>query len=159
MADSRVTALAENTSVLGTDLLYLVDDPGGTPAGQKATVASVLKAANRYFTFTVAGTLSADPGVLRLYNITGSTLTINEVHIAVNSDPSGATIIVDIHENGTTIFTTQGDRPAIAIAAFTATSSSIDEPAWDNDNYLTMDVDQIGSGDAGSDLTVTVVAS
>ena len=31
MADSRVTALDANTTVLGTDLLYLVDDPGVTP--------------------------------------------------------------------------------------------------------------------------------
>lgn len=159
MADSRITAYDENTSPIGTDLIEIVDDPGSTPKCEKVTVANLLKVANRYFTFTFAGTLATDTGAMRLYNLTGSTLTINEVHIAVSADPSGATIIVDINENGTTIFTTQGDRPAIAIAAYTATSSSIDEPAWNNDNYLTMDIDQVGSGDTGSDLTVTVVAS
>lgn len=41
MADTKVTALDENTTVLGTDILYLVDDPGGSPASQKATVTSV----------------------------------------------------------------------------------------------------------------------
>ena len=41
MADQKVTALAENTTVLTTDILYLVDDPGGTPASEKATVANV----------------------------------------------------------------------------------------------------------------------
>ena len=41
MADAKVTALSENTTVATTDMLYLVDDPGGTPASEKATVANV----------------------------------------------------------------------------------------------------------------------
>jgi hypothetical protein len=159
MADSRVTALDANTTVLSTDLLYLVDDPGGTPKGEKATVANVLKAANRYFTFTVSGTLSVSTGAIRLYNLTGSTLTINEVHACVNTAPTGATLIVDVSENGTTLFTTQSNRPTIAISGFTDSSTTIENASWDNDNYLTMDIDQVGSTVAGSDLTVTVVAS
>lgn len=45
MADSKWTALTENTTVLGTDLLCVVDDPGGSPTSQKATVANVVAAA------------------------------------------------------------------------------------------------------------------
>lgn len=33
--DSKVTALFENTTPLLTDLLYWIDDPGGTPASEK----------------------------------------------------------------------------------------------------------------------------
>lgn len=44
MADQKVTALGENTTVATTDILYLVDDPGGTPASEKATVANVVAA-------------------------------------------------------------------------------------------------------------------
>ena len=44
MADQKVTALSENTTVATTDMLYLVDAPGGTPASQKATVANVVAA-------------------------------------------------------------------------------------------------------------------
>lgn len=42
MADSKVTALTELTAVEASDLLYVVDDPGGSPIGKKATVANVL---------------------------------------------------------------------------------------------------------------------
>lgn len=41
MADQKVTALGAVTPV-ATDILYLVDDPGGTPVSAKATAASVL---------------------------------------------------------------------------------------------------------------------
>ena len=44
MADQKVTALSENTTVATTDMLYLVDDPAGTPASEKATVANVVLA-------------------------------------------------------------------------------------------------------------------
>lgn len=44
MADTKVTALTENTTVASTDILYLVDDPGGSAASQKATVANVVAA-------------------------------------------------------------------------------------------------------------------
>ena len=42
MADSKITALTENTSPLVTDILPMVDDPGGTPLTQKVTFASLL---------------------------------------------------------------------------------------------------------------------
>jgi hypothetical protein len=40
--DSKVTALNENTSPISTDILYIVDDPGGSPASEKVTIANVL---------------------------------------------------------------------------------------------------------------------
>ena len=42
MADTKITALTANTTPLTTDLLAMVDDPGGTPATQKVTVANFL---------------------------------------------------------------------------------------------------------------------
>lgn len=112
-----------------------------------------------YYTFTVAGTLTVDGGVIRIYNLTGSALTISKVHLAVDTAPTGASLIVDVNENGTTIFTNQANRPTIAISANTGEVTTIDDPSWANGNYLTVDVDQIGSTIPGSDLTVTVVAS
>lgn len=41
MADAKITALTENTTPLVTDLLAIVDDPGGTPATQKVTIANI----------------------------------------------------------------------------------------------------------------------
>lgn len=41
MADAKLTALSATTSLSTDDLLYVVDDPGGTPASKKITAANV----------------------------------------------------------------------------------------------------------------------
>jgi hypothetical protein len=41
MADLKITALTENTTPLNTDIIPMVDDPGGTPATQKMTLATL----------------------------------------------------------------------------------------------------------------------
>lgn len=43
MADTKITGLGANTAPIATDILPMVDDPGGTPATQKITLA-VLRA-------------------------------------------------------------------------------------------------------------------
>lgn len=40
-ADTKVTALTENTAPAAADLLYIVDDPGGSPLSQKVTLANL----------------------------------------------------------------------------------------------------------------------
>jgi len=45
MADSKTTALTElNATPETTDVIYIVDDPGGTPVSKKITVANLLAA-------------------------------------------------------------------------------------------------------------------
>lgn len=41
MADTKVTALTELTTPAGGDLLYIVDDPAGTPLSRKVTVTNL----------------------------------------------------------------------------------------------------------------------
>jgi len=48
MADAKISQLEALTSVSPSDLLVVVDDPEGTPATRKATVANVLKAAGGF---------------------------------------------------------------------------------------------------------------
>ena len=42
MADTKTTGLTENTSPLSTDMLYMIDDPGGSPDSQRITVANLM---------------------------------------------------------------------------------------------------------------------
>ena len=42
-ADTKLTALSADATPTTDDLLYTVDDPGGTPASKKATIANVFK--------------------------------------------------------------------------------------------------------------------
>jgi arsenate reductase len=45
MANTKVSALTAATAVSDDDLLYAIDDPGGTPASKKITVANVATSA------------------------------------------------------------------------------------------------------------------
>jgi hypothetical protein len=87
------------------------------------------------------------------------TLTITKVKLVVKTAPTGAAIIVDVNKNGTTIFTTQGNRPQIAAGATTGDSGTPDVTALAETDKLTVDIDQVGSGTAGADLTVEVVCT
>jgi hypothetical protein len=104
------------------------------------------------------GVLAVGAGTARLYNDTGRTLTIFAVRATVETSPTGASILVDVNKNGTTIFTTQSNRPTIAAAGTTAKAAAINVASWADGEYLTFDVDQIGSTIPGSDLTVQVTA-
>lgn len=87
----------------------------------------------------------------------GSPLSISlkSFRAMVGTPPTGASIKVDINKNGTTIFTDQGKRPEIAIDAYDSGEiTDIDVVTLAKGDYLTMDIDQIGSGDAGKDLVV-----
>lgn len=80
---------------------------------------------------------------------------IIDVEARVKTQPTGSAIIVDVHKNGSTIFTTPGDRPTIA----TSTNSDIAIPnvtAGADGDYLRVDVDQIDSNAIGQGLTVTI---
>jgi len=77
----------------------------------------------------------------------------------VNTPPTDSSIIVDIHKDGTTIFTNQANRPTIAAGANIGNTTTIDVPSWAVGEYLEMDIDQIGSGTAGSDLTIHIIHS
>lgn len=82
---------------------------------------------------------------------------IDEVRIHLGTAPTGANFIVDVNDDGTTIFTTQANRPEITAGANDDTSGAADGgTAVAKDSVLTIDIDQIGSGTAGSDLVVFV---
>lgn len=105
--------------------------------------------------FSVAGTLSQGSGVGRFrfpFNA-----TILGATAAINTAPTGQSVILDVNKNGTTIFTTQGNRPTITAGAnATTTEPAPDVTTITAGDYLTVDRDQVGSGVAGADATVFV---
>lgn len=105
--------------------------------------------------FSRAGNIDVSTGAGRF--VFPVAATIINVIISVGTAPTGSTIIVDVNLNGTTIFTTQANRPAIAISGNTATSATPNVTAAAAGNYLTVDIDQVGSTISGADLTVQVV--
>jgi hypothetical protein len=81
---------------------------------------------------------------------------IRGIWIMLGTAPTGAAFIVDLNKNGTTAFTTQGNRPTIAIGAFVSAIAFPDIDTLAPNDYLTIDTDQVGSTIAGSDLQVVV---
>jgi hypothetical protein len=127
---------------------------GATDAATKGYVDAAVRV---LFPFSRAGALTTGTGTFRIYNDTGATLTIRAVRASVGTAPTGASIICDISKNGTTIFTTQGNRPTIAISGNTSGKvTNMDVTSLADGDYLTVDIDQIGSTIAGSDLTVQI---
>ena len=105
-------------------------------------------------TLTRTGALVVETGLVRWYPPVA--ITIVGVRASVNTAPTGASILVDVNKNGTTIFTTQSNRPEIAAAGFTDLSGTPDVTGVSIGDYLQVDIDQIGSTVAGSNLTVTI---
>lgn len=104
-------------------------------------------------TYSLPGVLYTGPGQIRLYFYDNA--TIGRVISSVGTPPSGASIIIDVNKNGTTVYGVQTNRPTIASGLYVATST----PSVTNisaGDYLTVDVDQVGSVVPGSDLVVTI---
>ena len=106
------------------------------------------------FAMSFLGTLATRVGTERRYNDTGATRTLSKVRLWVNTAPTGADIIVDVLKNGSSIFTT---KPRVVAGANTGTGVPT-TTSWADGEYLTINIDQVGSTIAGADLQVTVVA-
>ena len=118
-----------------------------------------------------SGVLAVATNVVgRLYNNTGRDLVLEEVELYVGTAPTTQAIIVDVNTGHLedavlSAFDSASTRPQIAAAAKTgsaaprrgtlAAPTKVTLPAGD---YLTVDIDQVGTGTAGSDLTVVVTA-
>lgn len=105
--------------------------------------------------FSYAGALALKVGTSR-YPITGGTFQIQTIAAMVGTAPTGAAVIVDVNKNGTSIFGTQANRPTVAVSANAAVVGAFTATTVTVGDYLTIDVDQIGSTVAGSDLVVAV---
>jgi len=118
------------------------------------TIDGVLAVPIEAYTFSVTGAVAVATGKSRIY--LENDYVVETVRAAVNTAPTGAALVVDVNKNGTTIYTDQGKRPSIAAGTNTDLGDSPDVTALAAGDYLTVDVDQVGSTVSGADLTVTV---
>jgi len=87
----------------------------------------------------------------------GEDYYLQQVWASVGTAPTGATIIIDIDINGTTIFTTQGNRPIIGTSAYTSGQvTNMETTRIADGDYVTVIIDQVGSTAPGADLVVMV---
>ena len=109
------------------------------------------------FVHNVDGVLSVAAGVAAF--VASKSITINKVYLYGFTLGASSNTIVDIHLNGTTIFTTQGNRPSLAYndADHVAVSGAPELTSLVTGDVLTMDIDQVAVGSSG--LTVVVSLS
>lgn len=136
----------ENVTIVQSDNSVEVKDTGVQgPSGANGIMAQL---------FTVPRTLTTGSGAGRFY--APRTMTISNISVYVATAPTGAAVIVDVNKNGTTIFTTQANRPTVAAGQNTSLVNSPDVDALVQGDYLSVDIDQIGSTFAGADATIQV---
>ena len=106
--------------------------------------------------FYIPGTLATGTDQAAYWQVPAK-CRIDEVRCHIVTQPTGASVIVDVNATGTTVFTTQANRPTIAVSTSDATSGAADGgTAIAKNSVLTIDIDQIGSTITGSDLVVFV---
>lgn len=108
-----------------------------------------------YIPFSISGAAYVTAGQGRVY--IKSSRTITRVRASVGTAPTGASLIVDVLKNGTSIYSgTPANRPTIAAGSYTALGGTPTTTTFVSGDYITVSVVQIGSGVAGSDLTVSI---
>lgn len=105
-------------------------------------------------TFASAGAVAVGAGQLQIPMPFAA--VVQGVRAAIGTAPTGADLIVDLNKNGASLFTDQTQRPKIT--ATTTLGAKVTPPitALAAGDLLSVDVDQIGSTIAGSDLSVVV---
>lgn len=116
--------------------------------------ASISAKAEETFHMKIVGGVTT--GVKKDFTIVGVAGTIVDVRAYLDTPPVGSSFIIDVNKNGTTLFTTQANRPTILAAANASSTTLPDVVAIAAGDRLSLDVDQVGSGTAGSDLYLAV---
>jgi hypothetical protein len=156
--DTHLAAAAPHSGHEATANKDQANGYAGLSAGSKLAASQMPTGkVKTTLSFAVTGTLTTGTDKAPTL-VAPCALTITKAKLVVKTAPTGAAIIVDVNKNGTTIFTTQANRPQIAIGATTGDSGTPDVTSLAEGDKVTIDIDQIGSTIAGADLTVEVVA-
>ena len=87
-------------------------------------------------------------------------MTLTAVRASVTTAPTGAALVIDINENGTSILSTKLSIDASEKTSTTAaTAAVISDTALADDAEMTIDFDQVGSTIAGAGVKVTLIGT
>lgn len=130
-------------------------------AGRQSSsfVNDVARAGGVVAHFVKSGAVAAAALPARWYNDANVALEVRNVVLAVGTAPTGASLVVDVKINGTTVFAASGDRAKVLASAFTGEAPATktgDAIKVLPGQYVTVEVTQVGSSVAGSDLNVDV---
>ena len=143
-ANQESTSLTDNS----TTTIYLDNDKISATDIEDVVDSTVVKD----IVFVKSGTLvDAYTGTKRVYTKTARTIT--GCFASVDGVPVTNPAVFDVFKDGSTIFTTTGNRPDVAAAAYVGDLETPDVTAWAAGSYLTVNVVTASSA---TDLTLTV---
>lgn len=144
---NKVHVYAKDKS--GVPAIYAINDAGTVYELGETTPIFIFP----YQSICAVGTNVAGPLIVP------KALTITKAYLYIVTVNTGASLIVDINLNGTSIWnTTQANRLTLAAgdADGKTTQTSFDTTALAEGDILTMDIDQVGSTIPGTNLVVQI---
>ena len=122
MADKRITQLTASSGLVATDILPVVDDPGGTPVTQKATVQQVADAVQAIFdaanTYDAYGDATTAQAAAESASIASATipnkgdLVVGDGNLGINYDA------LAVGANGTILMADSGETLGLKYVTF-----------------------------------------
>lgn len=143
----------------GVDLSSVATLPAGSSPTAFVTLAAFNERSKFQETWVRTGTAVPTVSGLRWKNGLGRPLTIHGVWVSADTAPTGADLIVDVNKNGTTIFTTQANRPRILAGQNDGATAVPDITAVNDGDHLMVVIDAVGSTVAGADVSVGIIMS
>ena len=131
--------------------------------GTTGKVESSSAILNRSYAAACSGALSTSMACEEVRVYVPDACTPTRVQLAATTAPTGSAIIIDVNKCSDpstcqTLFATQANRPQIAASATSGNSTTFDAPQTiAAGSYVGIDVDQVGSTIAGSNLTMTLI--
>ncbi len=156
LQNHRLHVLASDPSSPLRGQIWFDDATGKKrPRFNDGTVNLDLSVAKQTKNWYIAGSLSVGTEQGGVW-VAPQTLTIEKVYIYCKTVGTAGSTIVDINKNGTTIFTTQSNRPALAFddQDKKAGSGAPDITNLAEGDVLAVDVDQIAAGAADLDVII-----
>lgn len=154
--------LAVPTAISGGTTWTLPDGGGnvcvvGSVCSPTPTIYPTPTPSSSAFVFVQPGNISTGTSVGGGRVYAPWTTTITSVYCSLTTAPTTDAVTLDINYDGTTIFTTQGNRPSIAATAFYDDAGAPEVTAVVAGHYLTMDIDAVDTGNTAADLVCVVV--
>ena len=101
--------------------------------------------------------LAVDTDVSATVVYRGADLALTGWDMQIKTAPTGASLIVDVNLGGLSLWNvTPADRPTILAAATSGSGTDFDTTTVTDGDVLKVDIDQVGSGVAGSQATLVL---
>ena len=153
-ANGRVDFTITVASHAGTDIASDLEED--LHASEHASGGDDLIYSERDFVFFGTGDVSTSKDVEQSRLYASAAGTVQDARCSTGSAPTSDEVVVDVNLDGTTIFTTQSNRPAISAGNFTDVSGTPTVQSFTGGQYFTIEIDSADTGNSASDLTCQI---